>query len=545
MLSRCLSIMLISALSMVALTLPGTETYRQRLAMTDTSDPHEMFELAQWCKDNNMIVRYRQHLNQVIELDPDHYPAREALGFVFYNNQWTHRSRVPRHVLEQEDKARQQTADGTSDWTAAAAGPAPAADEITWDLTIGDDPSPGEEGWINQQIGIMSRSGPMSRQLEGAYRTLLMERYFPGSIHHLKQALKGGSFRGVYGVAMMFSEIWRERDPERMQAMRTLVPFLVKASETMRDEVNLEAFSMIMGMVNERRAVPRLIQILRSGGEDAQYAARMALSSITLLPERGLTADSAQQWWSRYHNAPDQVIYGTLLNDRDLDVSISAAERMIPDGFRQVIPAMLRVLENGDNRQMLMADSILQRLTDSSWVNVNMDQEERERRVNFAKRWWEDNKDDFEPAELRRRREQLLRADPRDEGGPERQIVERIASLNNTDETRVSAAETFLINQAEAAIAPLIRHGLTHSSGIVRQRSDALLRQITSQNFNFQGLVGSEDDREAARQRWREWARQEGHMDAARPADEAHEDEAVDDDRAPPAGRRRREPLPF
>lgn len=545
MMLRWLSISMICMLSVAVLS--GAETYRQRLAMTDTSDPHEVFELAQWCQENNMIVRYRQHLNEVIALDPDHYPAREALGFVYYNNQWTHRSRVPRNVLEQEDAARQQTADNTSDWTARAAGPAPTAEQIEWDLSIGEDPSPGEEGWIKQQISTMSSAGHMSRQIEQAYRTLLMERYFPGAIHHLKQALKSGSFRGFYGVAMMFSEVWRERDQARMQAMRELVPFLVKASEKMRDQTNLEAFSMIMGTVHERRAVPRLIQILRTGGEDAQYAARMALASITLLPERNMNPDDAQKWWARYHSAPEEAIYGELLNDRDIDVALSAAERMIPDAYRRVIPALLRVLENGDNRQMMIADGLLKRLTDSNWVNVNMDQEERERRVAFAKRWWETNKDDFVPSEIQRQREAAMRTGSQDVAGPGRQVIERIGRLNDTDEIRVSSAETFLLNQNEAAIAPLIQHGLTHASGIVRQRADALLRQITDENFGFEGLVGSEDDREAARQRWREWARQAGHMgtsDAA--ADEEFEEEALEDDsQAPPAGRRRREPLPF
>jgi hypothetical protein len=46
------------------------------------------YQLALWCLDNKLASEYRILLEKVIELDPDHAPARKRLGYVQQNGQW-------------------------------------------------------------------------------------------------------------------------------------------------------------------------------------------------------------------------------------------------------------------------------------------------------------------------------------------------------------------------------------------------------------------------------------------------------------------------
>ncbi|MBI3466521.1 MAG: HEAT repeat domain-containing protein [Planctomycetes bacterium] len=52
----------------------------------DTAE--EQFKLAQWCEQNKLYRQRREHLEKVIELDPDHKQAREKLGYVKLEGKW-------------------------------------------------------------------------------------------------------------------------------------------------------------------------------------------------------------------------------------------------------------------------------------------------------------------------------------------------------------------------------------------------------------------------------------------------------------------------
>jgi hypothetical protein len=66
----------------------------QKLARTspDTVDGH--WKLAEWCREHKLIDERHRHLERVIELDPNHAPARTALGFHQKNGQWMNRDDV-------------------------------------------------------------------------------------------------------------------------------------------------------------------------------------------------------------------------------------------------------------------------------------------------------------------------------------------------------------------------------------------------------------------------------------------------------------------
>jgi hypothetical protein len=74
----------------VARVVPQTkdeEEYQRRArAAADTVDAH--WDLAQWCRDKGLRNQYREQLTHIIELDPQHAEARQALGYQKVNGQW-------------------------------------------------------------------------------------------------------------------------------------------------------------------------------------------------------------------------------------------------------------------------------------------------------------------------------------------------------------------------------------------------------------------------------------------------------------------------
>lgn len=66
----------------------------QKLARTspDTVDAH--WQLAEWCREHKLREERRQHLDRVLELNPNHADARAALGFHQKDGQWMNRDDV-------------------------------------------------------------------------------------------------------------------------------------------------------------------------------------------------------------------------------------------------------------------------------------------------------------------------------------------------------------------------------------------------------------------------------------------------------------------
>lgn len=78
--------------------------YQARCRRTkDTAEAH--YRLAQWCRKNGLRPEEREQLQRVIELDPDHAAARQALGYVAENGAWI-RPRSPNAPTKEELEAR-------------------------------------------------------------------------------------------------------------------------------------------------------------------------------------------------------------------------------------------------------------------------------------------------------------------------------------------------------------------------------------------------------------------------------------------------------
>ena len=46
------------------------------------------WELAEWCRQHHLAAERERHLERIVQLDPDHAPARRALGYGWIDGQW-------------------------------------------------------------------------------------------------------------------------------------------------------------------------------------------------------------------------------------------------------------------------------------------------------------------------------------------------------------------------------------------------------------------------------------------------------------------------
>jgi hypothetical protein len=69
---------------------PQTEAQKEydriRWDYDDTLDGQ--WQLAEWCRERNLVTERKTHLDRILELDPDHAAARRALGFRQIGGNW-------------------------------------------------------------------------------------------------------------------------------------------------------------------------------------------------------------------------------------------------------------------------------------------------------------------------------------------------------------------------------------------------------------------------------------------------------------------------
>ena len=94
---------------------------------------------------------------------------------------------------------------------------------------------------------------------------------------------------------------------------------------------------------------------------------------------------------------------------------------------------------------------------------------------------------------------------------PKDRIGEWINQLRDVDASVADGAVSQLRSKGEEVIPALISRGLTANDGITRNRVRDLLREITGENFGFEGIRGNDAARKAAIEKWQAWAQANGH----------------------------------
>ncbi len=64
------------------------DIYKERAQKLDPKDAKGHFELAMWCKDNNLQEEMKQEIEKVLEIDPNHSKAHKELGHQWHDGKW-------------------------------------------------------------------------------------------------------------------------------------------------------------------------------------------------------------------------------------------------------------------------------------------------------------------------------------------------------------------------------------------------------------------------------------------------------------------------
>ena len=492
--------LLATALLVVALApLPAAESLEQVIARTDMTDAEQVYQLAIWCRENNRPQSANTYLNQTVKLDKDHDGARTALGFVQFKGRWVHKS-----LLKPEDLATATTATGSGGTAVVArsAGPAPAAKDIDWQPKPPADPTP-RDTWIQSYIDRMQTVGNDSDAMEISVKTLI-DTYRETGIAKLCVAMARPEWRELYGPCRIVADVARAESGDLTQ-VRPLLPYLMLASARCDDADDLELFAYTIPMFQDRRSIPRLIELMGHSGKGVVSSSTAAVAKLTRLPAKGLTQAQAQAWWQKNHALSDETVLLEQLAGTDAQAVLAAAEGLYRLRSKAIMPALMKLLKDDDRLINAKAIALIKKVSGNDWsYDPLKPPAERTKIIAAMEKWWKDEGATFVWVEDRNAAPTTAAAaaTPAD---PVTQLVEQLASTKGSD---AGQAETSLRGMGERAVPALIR-GLDHAQALVRRKCDALLREHTKTSVNFDASAEPEA-RSKGIEAWRAWARGQG-----------------------------------
>lgn len=496
----------------------SAESFEEALKRTDLGKPDSVFELGMWCRQNNLHAKAARYFAEALKLDPDHEPTRTALGQIKISGRWV-----------KADGALQRPAQGTGTSDAApaartAAGPGPTAAQITWDLSIPQDPEP-QNAFITQFIETMSRSANDSRDMDRSVNTILMEEHWPKALPRLCAALLRADFGDIYGASMIVSELQRRGGGSQA---KILIGFLTKASERINDPDDLATFAYAVGGMRDRRVVPRLLELMQHGNADVKTAAQGAMASITLLPEKELSYEKAKAWWDLNHNVSDRQIYLEQLRSNDPNTAVQAARALYEHREKAIMPVLCKLIRSGDANVVSQAIDIVRLVTGNDWsIDPTAKPEARAKQADALEKWWSEEQNRFVWM-ADRNANPAASAQPKSD--PTQQWVQQLGSVEGSQSQQ---AEASLRAKGKDAVAALLT-GLESQTPLVRRKSHELLQAITKQQIAYDSR-GEPEDRAKAVAAWKAWAASQGMI----PTEGGEGPQAPEQPKSDPAGQRR------
>lgn len=470
---------------LIGSTALAEETLNQVISRTDMTNADSVYELAKWCAEHQMPTKANQYYNQVLKIDRDHQATREALRQVKVGNNW-----ISEKMLNAANKSP-ATAEAAP-VARAATGVGPSASEVKWDLTPPTDPAP-QNPFISSYIGSLPALANDSREMDQAINTLLLKDNLPMAIPRLCEAMLRPDFNDIYGAAMLSMALIKT---DKLAVAKPLLGFMAKCSEHVADADDLCTFARISAMFNDRRVVPRLIELMDHPDESVRFDATGAVAEITRLPERNLSKEKATAWWNLNHNISDEQIYGEQLTSNDPHVAVKAAAALYERRDKRIVPVLIKLLRNDDPRVGDQAIAILQKITGSDWsYDSRAPADVKKQRVDVLEKWWKDEKDTYVWIESGDKSAPGKAADPM------QRLVDQLGSVSGND---ASDAESQLAGKSEGAVPALIA-GLERQSILIRRKCQELLTRITKQTIAFDA-GGTEEERAKGVAAWKKWA---------------------------------------
>jgi hypothetical protein len=478
------SILRIVPLVLAAALAWGEETLEDKVAATDMTSADQVFALANWCKDHRLPTKAGQYYKQVLTIDKDHDGARAALGYVHVGDRW-----VPKQYAPPGAGTAKPGGEAAAEPQRALV-PGPKASEIPWDLTVPEDPE-SSNGFITKYVERLPTVNNDSNEMDVSVATCIDPKYWHSALPRLCKALLRPDFSDLYGASSMVLDLARK---DRLEEARPLVGFMVKASDHVSDPEDLECFCYAIAVFKDRRAVPRLIELMEHGSGSVPKAAAQAIAQIASLPAADLTVDKAQAWWDMNHNVSEREGLRAQLRSADLSTALEAAKSLYKYRDHEIVPVLLKALRSDDIRQRRDAIGIITKITGDNWgFDPEGDPTIRTKVATRLDEWWKQEKDRFE-WRGDSSASSTATSDP---------LAELVNRLDSTEGTKSQEAETELRGRGEDAVPALIA-GLSSPGSIARRKCNELLRDLTKQDFGFDAR-GTDDERAKAVLAWKAW----------------------------------------
>jgi hypothetical protein len=484
------ALLLLAALPFMA----AEESYADKLKGTDQNNPEQVFALAKWCQENNQPSKARQHLFQVIKLDKDHAEARALLGQVKVGERWLSKSQLPGGGTQPTDSAEGKL---------AAGGKGPAANDAGWDLSVPKDPDP-DNNFLTSYITRMSTAAHESHDMEVSISTLLIEENLASGLSRLCAAMSTPGFDDLYGPSNIVQGLLKAG--RRADAQR-LFGFIAQASQRVTDPDDLQAFCYAAGALKDKRALPRLIELMGSDKPDVVTAAGEAAGAITGLPRDNLTVEKVAAWWGSFHRLDEAQILAVQAKSKDPDTALGAATQLALLGDKSAIDVFITLMKVDDPKIAGKAHVQLTQFLGSDWgFNATDSKENRQKRLDLLQKWWKANKETVKlTIDPRLKKSSLAAASDAAGGNAGNPLALAVKQIGSANPKAALKAESDLIASGTAAVPHLIE-GLSSADPITARKCHELLQRVSKKSdIAFNPRDPAETKRKAVAE-WTAWA---------------------------------------
>ena len=486
------------------------ENFAEKLKATDQTNPEQVFALAQWCQENNQPSKARQYLFQVIKLDKDHAEARALLGQVKVGERWVSKSQLKDGGVKEKPAAEEKPFSG---------GKGPSATEVGWDLTVPKDPTPGNP-FLTQYVARMSRVSNESNEMEVSVSTLQTEENLASGLSRLCAALVTPEFTDLYGPSDIVQGLLKTG--RRADAQR-LFGFIAQASTRVTDADDLQAFCFAAGGLKDKRALPRLIELMGSDKPDVASAAGEAAGAITGLPRDSLTVEKVSGWWGRFHRMDEAQIMAVQAKSKDPDTAIPAATQLALLGDKSAIDVFIAFMKVDDPKVSGKAHGQLTQFLGSDWgFNATDAKENRQKRLDLLTKWWKENKETYKLTVDPRLKKGSVAAAADAGGKAENPLALAVRQIGSANPKAALRAESDLISGGNLAVPHLIC-GLSSADPITARKCHELLQRVSKKSDIAFNLRDPAEAKRKAVAAWTDWANSQKLMPTEDAAEEAAE----------------------
>ena len=488
--------------------LAAEESFAEKLQATDQSNPEQVFALAQWCQENNQPSKARQYLFQVIKLDKDHAEARALLGQVKVGERWVSKSQLTQGSVKETPAVEDKPLSG---------GKGPAAADVGWDLTVPRDPTPGNP-FLTKYVERMTQVSNESNEMEVSIATLQIEENLASGLSRLCAALTNPEFTELYGPSDIVQGLLKTG--RRADAQR-LFGFIAQASTRVTDAEDLQAFCFAAGGLKDKRALPRLIELMSSDKADVAAAAGEAAGAITGLPRDNLTLEKVSGWWGRFYRMDEAQIMAVQAKSKDPGTAIPAATQLALLGDKSAIDVFITFMKVDDPKVSGTAHVQLTQFLGSDWgFNATDSKEDRQQRLDLLTKWWKENRETYKLTIDPRLKKSSVAAAADAESGSKAEdpLALAIRQIGSANLKAALQAESDVINGGNAAVPHLI-DGLSSADPITARKCHELLQRISKKSDILFNPRDPADAKRKAVAAWTAWA----HSNKLIPAEGAAE----------------------